>query len=147
MTAGKLHTLGRRYSPRNLLRSLAIEKWRGTTINTALEACKIGIVIIGPRWLEKDDTGHVRLMGDGDVMREEIATLLRMGKRVVPVLVGGAQLPTEDQLPEELHTLTAHQATSISNSNWATVVRSLIRSIQTALDSEPSPERPHLTES
>jgi len=31
MTAGKLHTLGRRYSPRNLLRSLAIEKWRGTT--------------------------------------------------------------------------------------------------------------------
>ncbi len=29
MTAGKLHTLGRRYSLRNLLRSLAIENSEG----------------------------------------------------------------------------------------------------------------------
>jgi hypothetical protein len=31
MPAGKLPNLGRRYSPRNPLNSLAIEYWRGTT--------------------------------------------------------------------------------------------------------------------
>jgi hypothetical protein len=137
--AGRLHAdLAEHFGHRRVFMDLhdiaPSESWRDV-IRAALDRCKIGMVVIGPRWLEKDDSGQLRLMRNDDVLRAEIATLLAMGKRVVPVLVGGVQLPSEGQLPADLRALTAHQATVMTNANWKTVIRELISSIQKALES------------
>ncbi len=112
--------------------------WRAT-IASALEGSRIGIVVIGSRWLAEDAGGDSRLLRDDDVVRQEVGDLLRLGKHVMPVLVAGARLPSLEELPEELRVLTAHQAISIDNANWETAAKAVIRSIESALESDAAP--------
>ena len=53
------------------------------------------LVVIGPRWLTAaDPNGRRRLDDPDDLTRLEVAAALRRGIRVVPVLVGGAAMPS-----------------------------------------------------
>ncbi|MEV8450762.1 toll/interleukin-1 receptor domain-containing protein [Streptomyces parvus] len=67
-------------------------------------ACKLMCVLIGPEWLDARNEGGVRLLDrDHDWVRVEIATALRAGNRVVPVLLGDAtMLPDASELPAEI---------------------------------------------
>ncbi len=64
-------------------------------------ACKLMCVLIGPEWLDARNEDGVRLLDrDHDWVRLEIATALRAGNRVVPVLLGDAtMLPDASELP------------------------------------------------
>ena len=76
---------------------------------------------------------------DEDFVFWEVGTLLRRGKAVAPVLVDGATLPDESQLPEALRSLLAFQApTPLSNTNWAVVVRQLLQQVERVLSSQPT---------
>src|SRR5271170_5713720 len=71
-------------------------------IEKALRSCEVAIVIIGKRWLTVvDKLGRRRLDDPGDFLRHEVATVLKRGVRVIPVLVDGAEMPQED-LPRGL---------------------------------------------
>lgn len=74
-------------------------------IRDALRDTDSVLVIIGPKWLEQLTDGHARLFNSGDHVRIEIETALELGKKVVPVLLSPAQMPTEDQLPESIRLL------------------------------------------
>ncbi|MEU6630125.1 toll/interleukin-1 receptor domain-containing protein [Streptomyces parvus] len=67
-------------------------------------ACKLMCVLIGPEWLDARNEDGVRLLDrDHDWVRVEIATALRAGNRVVPVLLGDAtMLPDASELPAEI---------------------------------------------
>ncbi len=103
------------------------------TIRQALAECKIGIVVIGPRWLATAEGEPARLEREDDVMREEISALLKTNKRVMPILVDGGRLPLAGEVPADVTSLTAHQATPIDNASWDAVMCDLIRSIESAL--------------
>jgi hypothetical protein len=64
------------------------------------------IVLIGRRWLTP------RLNDDDDFVRIEVETALAHAREVIPVLVGGAAMPTEEQLEKlpSLLPLLGHQA-------------------------------------
>ncbi|MGW8982686.1 toll/interleukin-1 receptor domain-containing protein [Streptomyces parvus] len=66
--------------------------------------CKLMCVLIGPEWLDARNEDGVRLLDrDHDWVRVEIATALRAGNRVVPVLLGDAtMLPDASELPAEI---------------------------------------------
>jgi len=78
-----------------------------TVIEKELKTCKFLLVVIGPHWVDATDgDGNRRLLKPDDWVRTEVeAGLARTDLRVVPVLVGGAQLPTPDQLPESMRGL------------------------------------------
>ncbi|ROV69000.1 toll/interleukin-1 receptor domain-containing protein [Streptomyces globisporus] len=67
-------------------------------------ACKLMCVLIGPGWLDARSEDGVRLLDRAhDWVRLEIATALRAGNRVVPVLLGDAtMLPDVSELPVEI---------------------------------------------
>ena len=69
------------------------------------------VVLIGKQWLTELTRRHTR--PEPDFVRIEIATALRLGKRVIPVLLQGAELPSFGSLPEELRTLVNRQALSL----------------------------------
>lgn len=73
-------------------------------LNKALAQCGTMLVIIGPKWAGQERN---RLLEARDLVRQEVATALERGIYVVPVLIGGAQLPPLDQLPPEMHALHA----------------------------------------
>ena len=75
------------------------------------------VVLIGKHWLAELQARLDR--PDPDFVRLEIATALRLGKRVIPVLLNGAVLPAADALPEDLRRLVRHQALNLRDEAWA----------------------------
>lgn len=73
------------------------------TIREQVARCDALVALIGPSWNQATDIqGRRRLDLADDLVRIEIASALIADKRVIPVLVGGAVMPTEGSLPERL---------------------------------------------
>lgn len=80
-------------------------------IAASIAKADIMLVLIGDRWLDagKSD-GQAKIWRKGDVVRFEIETALLQDKRIVPILVGNASMPTEDELPPSIKRLRAFNA-------------------------------------
>ncbi len=71
------------------------------------------------KWLGVERLGGRRMDNAGDWVRREIETALTdKNKRIVPLLVDGAGLPTKEHLPKELHGLPAKQGRRIATDKW-----------------------------
>jgi hypothetical protein len=80
-------------------------------ITTAVASSDALLALIGNQWLTAtDQNGRRRLDDPGDFVRLEIGAALTRGVRVIPILVDGASMPREDQLPESLAPLVRRQA-------------------------------------
>ncbi len=69
--------------------------------------CDVLLALIGPDWLEAKNpqTGQRRLDDPKDFVRIEIASALKRGIPVAPILLDGAALPPEHSLPDDLKPL------------------------------------------
>ena len=82
-------------------------------IDRALAEADAVLAVIGPGWLQASSpAGERRLLQPDDFVRTEIVRGLASGLPVVPVLVGGAAMPTAGELPAELSRLADRQASS-----------------------------------
>ena len=86
------------------------------TIEKSLDTCDVFLAVIGPHWA--GPSGVNRINDPNDWVRMEVSTALRRNIRVVPVLVDGAALPKQEDLPPDLHSLLRRQAIEISNKRW-----------------------------
>lgn len=93
--------------------------------------CKVVLVLIGKGWAGVvDAAGRRRLKDPRDVVALEIGTALRRPDvLVIPVLVGGAALPSEDDLPESLHGLLSRQCLQLTEQDWDYNVSQLVESL------------------
>lgn len=83
-------------------------------ISTALDGCRVFLAVIGPRWLDaRGASGTRRLIEEHDFVRTEIETALERNIEVIPVLLGGAALPTREALPQSIRTLSDRHVLSI----------------------------------
>ncbi|MEO6188410.1 MAG: toll/interleukin-1 receptor domain-containing protein [Ginsengibacter sp.] len=88
-------------------------------ISKSLESCDVMLAIIGPHWLGKTgDENASRIKNPNDWVKLEISSALQRDIRVVPVLVDGAELPEENELPVDLQPLLLRQSYEISNKRW-----------------------------
>lgn len=95
-------------------------------IDTTVARCQVLLAIIGPQWLE---TLRART-GKHDFVEQEIAAALRRGITVIPVLVGGAEMPQEADLPPTLRTLARRQAVSIRDARFEDDLRQLVDGVR-----------------
>ncbi|MBB5869053.1 WD40 repeat protein [Allocatelliglobosispora scoriae] len=80
-------------------------RWRDQ-LQEVISRCDIVIVVIGPVWCElREAAGGRRLDRTDDPVRVEIEMALAMAKPTMPVLIGGADLPRAEQLPESIRLL------------------------------------------
>jgi uncharacterized membrane protein YgcG len=85
-------------------------------IESAVSACDVLFVMIGPRWLTAADSrGERRLSRADDYVRLEVETALGRNIRVVPALVAGAIMPVADDLPGTLAALTLRNAVEMAD--------------------------------
>jgi hypothetical protein len=76
-----------------------------------VRACDVMLALIGPNWLTAtDEMGRRRLDNAEDFVRVEIESALRLGKRVIPVLVRKTEMPRAEALPEPLRPLARRNA-------------------------------------
>lgn len=113
----------------------AIERVLGTS-----DAC---VVVIGKEWLNiAGPTGKRRLDDPRDTVRQEIVTALKRGMRVFPVLVGGAKMPPEEELPEDLHSLARRNALEITEQDWDQGFEKLADALDRTLGVHHAPPTP-----
>lgn len=100
-------------------------------IEEAVAGAKVVLAVIGPNWLNVEDrSGKRRLDDPRDFIRLEIAAAFKRKVRVVPVLVGDARMPTEEELPEAIRPLARRQAHELSEHRWDYDVGELVRIIR-----------------
>ena len=69
------------------------------------------LVVIGPQWATvTHPNGEPRLHDPADYVRREVEQGLRDCKRVIPILLDGAQMPSSASLPETLRPLAHRNA-------------------------------------
>lgn len=113
-----------------------------TYIDHAIAQCDAFVAMIGPNWLDaRNEQGRRRLDDPHDFVRLEIAAALNRDIRVIPVLVGGARLPTAEELPEPLGPLVNRHAVSLDNETWELGVSKIAGSFVEPTD----PQLPWLT--
>ena len=61
------------------------------------------LIVIGPSWLDaREASGARRLNDPDDFVRTEVRAALDADVRLIPVLVGGASMPGESDLPDAI---------------------------------------------
>ncbi len=85
-------------------------------IARAVAGCDVLIPVIGKKWLDvRDNRGNRRLDNEQDWIRVELGTALRQKKLIIPCLVGGAKMPTAENLPADLAELPDRHAVKVSH--------------------------------
>jgi hypothetical protein len=102
-------------------------------IRTQLPQLDVVLVLIGPLWSDIARDGMRRLADPDDFVRLEIRLALALGKPVIPVLVGGARMPAEEDLPEDIRALARRQAFTLSDAGWKGDVARLSEAIRPML--------------
>ncbi|GFE18741.1 hypothetical protein Sgleb_67880 [Streptomyces glebosus] len=114
--------------------------------------CELMCVLIGPGWLDARGEDGVRLLDRAhDWVRLEIATALRAGNRVVPVLLGDAtMLPGASALPAEIAELARLQFLRVPETHLPDGLEHLgdaVTALLSHADTDPAIEPGHGTAS
>lgn len=110
-------------------------------IERELQNCQVAIVVIGDRWITEPGASGVRRLDEpNDWVRLELEAVLQRRIPIIPVLVKGALIPTERDLPSSIASLSHRAAVSVrSDPDFHHDVNRLIDGIQANLQSaQPS---------
>lgn len=112
-------------------------------IEGQLQGCRVLLAVIGPGWASE------RLRNSRDWVRLEITTALKRGIAVIPVLIDGARMPGEAELPEDLHALLDVHALDLDHQRYFEQgVAVLVEALQEILTvPAPAPTPRHSRES
>lgn len=88
------------------------------------------LVVIGRSWSAiRESSSRSRLFETDDYVRMEVEAALAQDIPVIPILVEGARMPADRDLPESLRPLTYRQALEISHSRWSYDTERLVRQL------------------
>lgn len=100
---------------------------------SVVESCRALLVVIGRHWLDsRDAEGRRRLDNPDDYVRLEIRAALRRAPQlvIIPVLVQGATMPRNEDLPADLQPLSRRNALTLPDERWHTEIGHLIEFLE-----------------
>lgn len=101
-------------------------------VNNAVGNCDVVLVMIGKQWLTvASEQGGRRLDDPRDWVRMEVSTALTNTQtRVIPVLVRGASMPGDNELPPDLRELAWRNAIELSDTRFQHDANRLVEVIE-----------------
>ncbi len=113
------------------------DKWK-QILNQAGTNAKVCLVVIGPKWLEKNQDGALRIKQDDDWVRKEIEYAIDKNLVIIPVLVNKAKIPNKEDLPDSIQTMLDSQALKIDLNDWATYKLRIVEELKNHLGNKVS---------
>jgi septum formation protein len=100
-------------------------------IENALNNAHVVLAIIGEKWLKCRDesSGRRRIDNENDWVRRELSRALQTNKKVIPVLIYGTRMPSQEDLPEDLKDLSNRKAVKLTEDNWEDDLENLLNKI------------------
>jgi TRAP-type mannitol/chloroaromatic compound transport system substrate-binding protein len=103
-------------------------------ISEAIRNSDVIVAVVGPRWLGPRDAVRPRIHDATDPVRLEIEAALARGMPIVPVLVDGARMPSDEDLPDALKDFAFINAAAVDTGrDFQQHVQRLIRGIEDIL--------------
>jgi len=99
-------------------------------LNGQVADCDVMLAVIGPRWAVLMEA---RGGSADDFVTIEIKTALDQGKRVIPVLVGGASMPASETLPEPVRALARRNAVGLRPERFKADCQGLVNALREQL--------------
>jgi hypothetical protein len=100
-------------------------------IDAKVGSCDAMVVVIGKDWLSaRNAQGQLRLSDPSDFVGLEVAMALQRDVFVVPVLVGGAPVPKEDELRADLKGLARRNALTLNDQDFQRDADNLIGALE-----------------
>lgn len=118
-------------------------------LDERVAGCEVFLCVIGPRWSEaRNPEGRRRIDDPNDFVRIEVESALAHGKRVIPLLVDGAQMPLAQSLPESLRPLVRRNAVELTHARFGRDIATLLEALPKAapLRADPPPAVPLVAE-
>jgi hypothetical protein len=111
-------------------------------LHRQLAACNVFIALIGPSWLDvRNEKGELRFHDPKDFVAIEIAAALARNIRVIPVLVDGARMPKESELPESLKPLVRRHAVELRHAQFGRDTEALVAEVRETFQEGRAPWR------
>ncbi len=96
-------------------------------LETALSQSDVCLVLIGQDWVGRSEPGvQARISTSGDYVRMEVARALAEGKRVIPVILDNAAIPSRTDLPEDIQPLLDLNASFLRHQSFNQDIEILI---------------------
>ncbi|GAB4052432.1 TIR domain-containing protein [Catellatospora paridis] len=93
--------------------------------------CDVMLSVIGPAWLTAAAADGVRRLDQpDDWVFQEIAAAIGKGRRVIPLLLTGAAMPTAQDLPHDIRALASYQYRRLDHRNYPWDIARLIDDLQ-----------------
>ena len=109
-------------------------------ITQAVSRCEILLAMIGKHWMDQQPGAVPRINDEKDFVRLEIAAALSRNIRVIPVLLDGVSMPSEELLPEPLRALARLNAIEIGGgARFRSDVERLIKVVSKVLGESNAP--------
>jgi hypothetical protein len=106
-------------------------------IADVLAQCNVLVELVGPRWLGPREGGRNRIDDPADPVRLELEGAFELGIPIVPVLLDGATMPSEAELPPTLKQFSFLNAVPVdSGRDFRTHMDRLLRSLDRLLGSQ-----------
>ncbi|HKA38360.1 MAG TPA: toll/interleukin-1 receptor domain-containing protein [Burkholderiales bacterium] len=107
-----------------------------------LASCDLLLALVGRGWIEaKNASGKRRLEDPTDYVRLEIEAALKRNIPVTPVLLQGAQMPAEQQLPESMRDFVYRNGFELSHNRWESDVQEMLKRLGLGSQREPGSVR------
>jgi hypothetical protein len=112
-------------------------------IETNIDKCAVLLALIGRTWLTVTDReGKRRIDNPSDFVRLETSSALKRDVTVIPVLVQGATMPQEADLPTDIKDLAYRNAFELTHARWDSDVQLLIKALRTHAGDESGDSAP-----
>jgi tetratricopeptide (TPR) repeat protein len=103
--------------------------------NNKIAACQILLTVISPGSLDvKDEAGQRLLHRSDDPVAIEISAALARNIRLIPVLIDGARMPKESELPDPLKPIARLQAIEVRQLHFDRDAEALVERVREALN-------------
>lgn len=102
-------------------------------IRQEIQICDMVLVLIGDEWLDAEPgTSLRRIDQPNDFVRLEIESAFALDRKIIPVLVEGAQMPRATDLPDSIQRLARINAFELSDRRWTADLERLAAVIENA---------------
>jgi hypothetical protein len=111
-------------------------------IDAQIAQCHVVLAIIGSHWVDdKDHAGNRRLDSPNDFVRLELALALKRKIPLIPILVDGAVMPAEQDLPSDLKPLARREAIELRYTRFDSDADAIVQALHDLVPKQRSPRR------
>jgi hypothetical protein len=110
-----------------------------TSIDEAVGSCDVLLALIGTRWLtliSRDEPANCQIGDQEDFVALEIATALTRNIPVIPILIDGASMPRQGDLPKMLIGLARRNAVRLDHETFRSDIERILPAIERTITAE-----------